>query len=297
VTRIDLEALLGEMPTSKFVGEYFHRLPFALAGAANSLIPLGSWEVLGEIIGSEGLDLLVVRDGQQLAGPDPTSLKMAQKLSAEGYTLVVRHAERHHAGIRSLAAAIEEDFAAPVNVHLYATPAGGRGFSWHYDAEDVFIVQASGRKEYSLRKNTVHPWPLVETIPADMRYPSEIMPLMRVVLAAGDWLYIPCGYWHKADAAESPETAISLAIGVMSPAAIEVYDFLRTRLVDSLLWRQRLPVAGKAATLSEAEMKSHYRQLFGQLAADLGRALEDEALLESFLGGQARTQNKARCQE
>ncbi len=280
---MNLQTMLGSMPKSQFVADYFHRLPFALAGGAAELVPLGSWEVLGSILGGEGIDLLIVRDGQQYAGRDPASLDAAQALSGEGYTIVVRHAERNHDQIRDLAVAFERDFAAGVDVHLYVTPAGGRGFSWHYDAEDVFIVQTSGRKEYSLRKNTVQPWPLVETMPDDLRYPSEIMPLMRVVLAAGDWLYIPCGYWHKADASASQDTAISLAIGVMSPAAIEVYDFLRTRLLESLLWRQRLPLSGTAATEAGDELLSRYRELFRQLAADLQTALQDEAFLQSFL--------------
>ena len=85
--------------------------------------------------------------------------------------------------LKKLAAGFEDDFHAPANIHIYATPAGKYGFSWHYDAEEVFIMQTSGRKEYSLRKNTVHPWPLVETIPQDMGYSREIMPLMHVLLS------------------------------------------------------------------------------------------------------------------
>jgi ribosomal protein L16 Arg81 hydroxylase len=280
---MNLQTLLGSIPKQRFVAEHFHRLPLALAGGAAPLIPLGSWDVLGTILACEGVDLLIVRDGQQYAGCDPTNLEAAQGLSREGYTIVVRHAERHHAALRDLAATFEEDFRAAVDVHLYVTPAGGRGFSWHYDAEDVFILQTSGRKEYSLRKNTVQPWPLVETIPDDLRYPAEIMPLMRVVLAAGDWLYIPCGYWHKADASVSEETAISLAIGVMSPTAIEVYDHLRTRLLDSLLWRQRLPIRGAASPHSSDELMSLHRDLFHQLAADLNGLLHDDEFLQSFL--------------
>ena len=45
------------------------------------------------------------------------------------------------------------------------------------------LCSASGRKTYSLRKNTVNPWPLEETLPADMKYEREIMPLMQCRLA------------------------------------------------------------------------------------------------------------------
>jgi hypothetical protein len=166
----------------------------------------------------------------------------------------------------------------------------------------VFIIQTAGEKEYSLRKNTVNPWPLEETLPDDMRYEREQTPLMRVRLRAGDLLYIPCGWWHKAEArgwrlgagdleskhpspqtlAPSPhETAISLAIGVMSRSAMDVYDFVRKRLVDSLVWRQRLPLPGSA--LSREELEATYAHVFKQLASDLARTFADPRLVGEFL--------------
>ena len=41
------------------------------------------------------------------------------------------------------------------HVQLFVTPAETHGFSWHYDAEEVFIVQTAGVKDYLLRENTV----------------------------------------------------------------------------------------------------------------------------------------------
>ena len=60
---MNIETLLGEIPKTKFVQEYFHRLPFSLAGAARSVCQLGSWEVLGEILGQDGM---VVREARRL---------------------------------------------------------------------------------------------------------------------------------------------------------------------------------------------------------------------------------------
>src|SRR5690606_12139770 len=154
---------------------------------------------------------------------------------------------------------------------------------WHYDAEDVFIVQTAGRKEYSLRKNTVNPWPLVETIPDDMRYERELMPMMRVELRAADWLYIPCGYWHKADALPDADAAISLAIGVMAPAAVDLLEFLRPRLLSSLLWRQRLPTLGDAAPDGGKDVDRQLQDVCAMLADELARILRNEHLPQQFL--------------
>lgn len=280
---MNLQTLLGDLPQAQFVEQYFHRLPFSMSGAARPACELATWEVWQEILRQDAVDLMIVRDGQQLAGPAPKTADEARALSDDGYTILVRHAERHHAPLSALAESFRADFRAPVNVHLYATPPGRHGFSWHYDAEDVFILQTSGEKEYSLRKNTVHPWPLEETIPADMQYPREIMPLMRVNLTAGDWLYIPCGYWHKAEAGDCGQTAISIALGVMSPSALDVFDFLRPRLAASLIWRSRLPVDGTASGESRSDIEANYRDLFEQLGRDFARQLADDQFIRDFV--------------
>src|SRR5262245_37395256 len=113
-----------------------------------------------------------------------------------------------------------------------------------------------------------------------MKYEREIMPLVRCELAAGDWLYIPSGYWHMG---ESRETAISLAIGVAPHTAVEVFDFLRPQIVESLFWRQRLPVVGDAAAMSEEELCEQYAALFKQLGQELLKQLGDPRQVEQFL--------------
>jgi 50S ribosomal protein L16 3-hydroxylase len=301
--RMEIQTLFGDVPLRKFIDEYLHRLPFSLAGSATTAAEFGTWDALGVMLGPPEGDLFAVREGRWYDGPSPTDIGAVRALVDDGYTVFVRHAERHHPGLAELAAAFEKTFLGPVNVHVFVTPAGAPGFSWHYDAEDVFIIQTQGAKEYSLRKNTVNPWPLEETLPADMQYERELMPLMRVLLQAGDMLYIPCGYWHKAEAKlpekgpvpifseqkmeTNPESAISLAIGVMSPTAMDVYDFLRKRLVRSLVWRQRLPLPNPSSR-SREELEKTYRHLFRQLADDFAKTLGDPQLVEEFLHSMER---------
>jgi len=277
---MNLHTLLGDFTLPRFVADYYQRLPYSATGLASPLCELGTWHSLTAILAQSNADVLVCRRNEQRAGEPPRTNEQARALVADGYTLLVRHAERHDQRLAQLAAAFQRDFAAKVNIHLYCTPGGQFGFGWHYDAEEVFIVQTTGRKEYSLRKNTVNPWPLEETLPSDMRYQREIMPLVRCQLAAGDWLYIPSGYWHMG---QSHETAISLAIGVQPHTPLELFDLLRPRLLDSLQWRQRLPVLGEAATQSQADLREHLAALCRELAGDLTRQLTDKRLMEAFL--------------
>ncbi len=277
---MNLQTLLGDLSLAQFVADYYLRLPYSAAGLARPLCELGSWESLTAIIAQDRADVLVCRQNEQYAGPAPRSAEDSRRLIDEGYTLLVRHAERHDERLARLAAEFAADFAAPVNIHVYCTPPGQFGFGWHYDAEEVFIVQTAGRKEYSLRKNTVNPWPIEETLPANMHYEREIMPLVRCELAAGDWLYIPSGYWHRGT---SRELALSLAIGVQPRTGIDALDLLKLNVLDSLHWRQRLPVAGWAAPLDEQQLEAAYREHLATLADDLSKRLSGPKFLAQFI--------------
>src|SRR5690606_37914660 len=118
---------------------------------------LGSWETLGAVLASEDVDAMIVRDGRRVEAAPPRDPEEAKSLLEDGCTILVRNAQRHHEGLAELACGFERDFRGPVNIHIYATPAGRFGFGWHYDAEEVFIPQTVCKKEYSLRKNTVNP--------------------------------------------------------------------------------------------------------------------------------------------
>ena len=280
-----LEQLLGDVPRSTFLEEYFLRLPYARAGGCRHLTHLATWQTVESLLARPGVDALAGREGKRWQGESPPPAAQLRAILDQGYTLGVRHAERHDPGLGELAAGFGRDFAAPVDVHLYCTPAGQPGFGWHYDAEDVFVLQTAGSKEWELRKNTVNPWPLVETLPADMRHEREVMPLMRCLLRAGDWLYIPAGYWHRTRAGEE---SISLSIGLLSASAMDVYDFLRGRLLGSLRWRQRLPTAGQASTLDDADLLRRYRELFTELGRDLAYLLGREDVAREFLAGRRK---------
>jgi ribosomal protein L16 Arg81 hydroxylase len=275
-----IRELLRDMSAATFVEEYFLRLPMSVAGGAAEFQGHASWQTVERLWADPDADVLIVREGRRWAGTERPNFAEARELFHAGSTLLVRHTERHDAALKALAHSFAADFHAAVDVHVYCTPAAGFGFGWHYDAEDVFILQTSGVKEYTLRKNTVNPWPVAEALPADMRYGREIMPLLKCRLAAGDWLYIPNGYWHRA-AAETD--AISIAVGLMMPTALTYLDFARRKLCESLLWRQRLPVTGDAASLSREELQQRLAEVAAELGADLQHLLAQPALQAEFL--------------
>lgn len=197
------------------------RAPFASPGTATGAIPLLSRPVLERVLASEPPpDALVVGRGRMLPTAPPRSLALLEDLLARGLGVVVRRAERHEPGLAALAASFAGDLPGEVHLQLFVTPGGTHGFGWHYDAEDVFIVQTEGRKDYFFRRNTIDPTPARTAQPDFSAIRRETTPTLQCTLIAGDWLYLPSGWWHVA---RCVETSLSISLGVFpaSPAGPE----------------------------------------------------------------------------
>jgi 50S ribosomal protein L16 3-hydroxylase len=211
-----LPSWLDPMTREEFLAKHFQREPLARPATASSAVPLLSWARVERLVETPGRDMLVVRNGRLSTEPEPTTAAEARDLFSRGWSLVLRRCERHDPELRALADSFSEQLEGDVSIQIYATPTNFISFGWHYDCEDVFIVQTAGEKEYLLRRNTVNPEPTLAAMPRDMHAELETTPVMSSTLLPGDWLYVPRGWWHIARAAEE---ALSISVGVLSPAA------------------------------------------------------------------------------
>jgi 50S ribosomal protein L16 3-hydroxylase len=206
---------LGAMPREAFLREHFQRAPLAQPALGRALSPLLNWGTVERLVGARA-DMLLVRNSKLWRDPLPSSFDDVWRLFRDGWSVVLRHTEEHDPGMRAVADAFHRDLPGDVVVQVYATPGDFHSFSWHYDVEDVFIVQTVGTKEYFLRENTVNPRPTLDAMPKDMQYEREVSPVVGATLVAGDCLYIPRGWWHVAKARED---ALSISVGVLAPEA------------------------------------------------------------------------------
>jgi ribosomal protein L16 Arg81 hydroxylase len=124
-----------------------------------------------------------------------------------------RSAEAYALPVRELCQQLSAECPGPQRVIAFATAAKMHGFGWHYDPEDVFIMQTAGDKEYLFRRNTVVDVPSqpLRAQPDFSAARDEVSPTMSCRLLAGDWLYLPRGYWHVAYAHAD---SLSLSIGI-----------------------------------------------------------------------------------
>jgi 50S ribosomal protein L16 3-hydroxylase len=207
-----LQSWLGGLPLPEFRSSYLGKVPFAQAGTAAATLSVLTWQSLDQILSAPDTpDLLVVAKGKPLDLPAPRSLGELERLFAEGLGIVVRHPERQCANILALTRAFADELPGDQRVLLFATAKGTHGFGWHYDPEDVFIIQNAGDKEYYFRRNTIDPTPARAAKPDFTSYLRETTPMMSCRMVEGDFLYLPRGYWHVA---HPHAHALSLSIGV-----------------------------------------------------------------------------------
>jgi hypothetical protein len=212
-----LQELLNPLSFHEFSKNILSLQPYAAPFAARRFRGCVSWTLLDHIFSLQHGDCWLPKGGQLPQEPEAATghLTMAQavKYYSKGHTVLVRHAERAHPIIAEIAKDFHSVFQRKIDVQLYVTPQNEEGFDWHYDVEDVFVIQSQGEKEFRLLANTVSPRPLSMKQNDPRLFASEKkIPEIRCLLKAGDWLYIPSGYWHKAKAVTD---SFHLSVGVM----------------------------------------------------------------------------------
>lgn len=212
---IILEELLAPHSLQDFCETHLSREPYAAPFKAARFKNLINWELIESILTSKYDNCWLAQQGHL---PDQKELstgqltpEQARENFKKGRTVLVRHAEKAHPVLEDIAQDFSRLFQAPIDIQLYCTPAGQEGFNWHYDLEEVFVIQTSGEKEFYLRKNTLSPRP--RFMPKDLEFEKETNRTeIRCLLKEGDWLYIPSGFWHKAKAITD---SFHMSVGVM----------------------------------------------------------------------------------
>lgn len=229
-----LESLLSPLSFAEFSKTYFDKEPYSAPYKASAMQNLVSWYLLNEILATGHNNCWLPSRGKLPVDPTLStgrlSFTQALKGYQEGRTVLVRHAEQAHPVLGNIAKDFNKLFNAPIDIQLYCTPAGQEGFEWHYDVEQVFVIQSAGEKEFRLRKNTTSPRPLSYENQKEHFLKEPPSAEIRCWLKPGDWLYIPAGYWHKAQALTN---SCHLSVGVLTGGSIQVGQKISCPVVEN----------------------------------------------------------------
>lgn len=155
----------------------------------------------------------------------------------DGATIVLQALHRYWEPLFHFCRELETVLTHPVQVNTYLTPPRARGLDVHYDTHDVFVLQVSGSKMWKVYGCAVD-LPLGHQRRKGS-FPDPGDPQIDVELKPGDCLYIPRGFLHAAETAESEST--HMTVGILVYRWMDVLRSALDRAEDELFMRAALP--------------------------------------------------------
>jgi hypothetical protein len=290
---IALDDVIAPLTRERFFAEFWTKSHLVLNGAKGRFTSLLPWDELNDILEwhqPSPSTIKLFKDGQAIdprlyidgegGGARLNAGCLIASLS-QGASLVMDDMQELAPRVRALAGAFQDVFEAPVMVNLYAGWGRQKAFALHWDAQEVFILQLSGRKHWKIFAPT-----RFQPLRDDPDQPPEPtgLPEWEGILEDGDMLYMPRGWWHVATPLDEPSLHLNFALELPNGA-----DFLRwwlPRLLRHADLRQNLP-RGCSATVRQ----DYFASLLETLSADgRGRDRPGEFLREWNAYRRARPQ-------
>src|SRR5215468_2428673 len=198
-------------------------------------------------------------------------------LFSRGASIIINAA---HTAIPSLARAcaeLEIELQTRLQPNIYLTPPRAVSFGYHYDSHDVFVLQLSGEKEWSLYDA---PGNLEQSCDSNSYVNKQ--PQHKFELKPGDVLYVPRFTVHHVRSLATASVHITLA--VMSKYWSSLVEELGRRLATDRVFSQALPHG-----LSTAEERSAFAAKFQQQLQERVAQLDVAELLACIQSDFVRT--------
>lgn len=210
--------LLGGLSAAQFMRRYWQKKPLLVRQAIPAMVPPIDRSALFALAEREEVESRLIRHGKSgwslKHGPLPR--RALPPLKQPAWTLLVQGVDLHHDGVHDLLRQFRflPDARLDDLMISYASDTGGVGA--HFDSYDVFLLQAQGRRRWSIGKQ------------GDLRLqpgvPLKILenfePEETFVLEPGDMLYLPPKYAHEGVAVG--DDCMTFSIGLRSSALGEL---------------------------------------------------------------------------
>ena len=258
--------LIDPLPTARFERDYYEqRLIHIQREFSPYYDELLSVADLDNVLGTHSAkypDISLVRgDGDVPRGEYTNGNGRVQPLDVarlfdDGATVIFRQLQERVPTLARLCVALGRRFSSRVQTNIYLTPADAQGFAPHWDTHDVFVLQISGTKRWSIYDTKVR-LPLRGqrfergTLPGDVSDEFELGP--------GSAVYIPRGLMHSARSTDQASLHITLGLTAFTWAEFLVESINAAALEEESL-RRNLPHRFASEGFSAAERE----RLFGE---------------------------------
>ena len=232
--------LLGGLSPAQFMRRYWQKKPLLIRQAVPSMVPPIDRPALFALAEREGVESRLIRHGKAgwslKHGPLPR--RALPPLKQPGWTMLVQGVDLHHDGVHELLRQFRflPDARLDDLMISYASDTGGVGP--HFDSYDVFLLQAQGRRRWSIGKQS--DLRLQPDVP--LKVLEHFEPEQTFVLEPGDMLYLPPKYAH--DGVAVGDDCMTYSIGLRSSAVGELGADLLARVAQA--YAEDLEDAGPA---------------------------------------------------
>ena len=276
--------LIDPVPTAEFEREYYEqRLLHVRRRASPYYAELLSVTDLDVVLGTHAAghrDIKLVRGDGDVAPREYASeagrvqpLEVARHFD-DGATVIFNQLHTRVPMLARLCVALGRRFSSRVQTNVYLTPPDAQGFAPHWDTHDVFVLQISGTKRWSIYDTKVR-LPLRGqrfergTPPGDVSAEFELGP--------GSAVYLPRGLLHSARSTDRASLHVTLGLTAFTWAEFLVESVTAAALQEESL-RRNLPRDFARAGFPAAERE----RLFGEKLALLQSRFDPEVVWRRF---------------
>ena len=159
----------------------------------------------------------VDKNTKETPNPPPSTYQEIRTLFEAGWSLQWLQPQHEDDSLAKLTSVLESHFGCLVGVNAYLTPPNTQGLAPHYDDVEVFVLQLSGSKHWSLHASTEEAGlpASAQTLPRFTSTDLQLELLSKAVatpkVVKGDLLYFPRGMIHFAPSI-GDEVSIHLTI-------------------------------------------------------------------------------------
>ena len=276
--------LIDPLPTAAFERDYYEQRLFHIRRTAPSYYAeLLSVTDLDVVLGTHAAghrDISLVRGDGDVPPREYANdagrihpLEVARHFDA-GATVVFNQLHKRVPALARLCAALGRRFSSRVQTNVYLTPPGAQGFAPHWDTHDVFVLQISGTKRWSIYDTPVR-LPLrgqrfvPGTPPGDVSDEFELGP--------GSAVYLPRGLMHSARSTGRASLHVTLGLTAFTWAEFLVESVAAAALEEESL-RRNLPREFAREGFPAAERA----RLFGEKLASVQSRFDPEVVWRRF---------------
>lgn len=225
--------LLGGLSPALFMRRHWQKTPLLVRQAVPGLQPVLGQDALFALAGQAPVESRLVQqqaDKSWHLQHGPFARRKIPKTSTPGWTLLVQGVNLHNAEGEALLQQFRFLPDARLDDLMVSFASQGGGVGPHFDSYDVFLLQASGRREWRIGAQA--DLQLVDGAP--LKILQNFQPEESFVLEAGDMLYLPPRYAHEgiALASEDANGCMTYSIGFQAPGQKQLAAQLLLKLAE-----------------------------------------------------------------